>query len=258
MLCHDHCPSSRAVTALKHGGWVPAYASLLERCSKPDFLIQVLTLYPLHSREVMMFVTRADGRMVTIYAPRYILATFVKTAELPSELAYHIAQWIGWTAFGAHIIVLGMSTLFTQIYTVVLLVLSTWAMCHDFAFDTGRESSEANKEDFVRIPFTGRLFVEQVNPPKLSLNGDNIDKRMIAYVRANPTENQELMRKHWSMLPFPGVPWYKEYERAKQEHQKRWSSQSRLIRPTSKTSMSTEGTLSPLSPLPTVEESELQ
>lgn len=213
-----------------------------------------LSSQPSPDEVVTMFVTRADGRMATLYAPRNILSTFVKTAPLPSKLAYHITQWLGWTAFGAHIIVLGMSSLFTQIYTVVLLVLSTWAMCHDFAFDSGRQystitSHNGTASEFVKIPFTSRLVVEQENPPKYSTNGENIDKRMIAYIRASPTEKQECMLRHWSMLPFEGVPWYVEYERAKKEHQPRQGGGQRKAggpdSPASTMSMSTTKTLAP-------------
>ena len=178
---------------------------------------------PLQEDEVKMFVTRADGRLVTIYAPRSILHSFVKDAPLPDSHLYHLARWTGWAAFGAHIIVLGMSSLFAQIYTVVLLVLATWAMCHNFALDTGREYSQRQAMDgtmteTIKIPFTTRLFVEQENPSPVSSKSELTDKRMHAYVRVQPTEKQEAMLKHWSMLPFEGVPWYDTYEQTKREY----------------------------------------
>jgi hypothetical protein len=225
---------------------VDTFAKQLHRLSSQPSLDEIVT----------MFVTRADGRMVTIYAPRNILSTFIKNTPLPSESAYRYTQWLGWTAFGAHIIVLGMSSLFTQVYTVVLLVLSTWAMCHGFDYDTGRECSDKSHQDstaseLIKIPFTSCLSVEQENPPQSSLSGENIDKRMMAYIRAEPTAKQEAMLKHWCLLPFDGVPWYGEYERLKTEYQRRpqvdLPKPKALHAPTSSTSTSSAATLTPTS-----------
>ena len=66
-----------------------------------------LTSQPSQVDIVKILATRADGRLVTIYAPRNILATFVKDMPLSAPHLYHFTRWIGWLAFGAHIIVLG-------------------------------------------------------------------------------------------------------------------------------------------------------
>lgn len=189
------------------------------------------TSAPHSTDKVTIFVTRADGKMVTIYAQRPILSTFTKTITLQSPEWYHFLRWVGWAAFGAHIIVLGMSSLFTQIYTVVLLVFSTWALCHDFDFDTGRDYSGVQCKDGIsaqriRIPFTSRVTVEQENPKtpkesKLPENNEMPDRRMLAYVRAEPNQKQVEMLQHWSMMPFKGVLWYEEYEAAKAVHSQR-------------------------------------
>lgn len=170
-----------------------------------------------------LLVTRADGKLVTIYCPRSILSAFVRDAPLQSSSLYHAARWIGWMAFGAHVIVLGMSSLFTQIYTVVMLVISTWAYCHGFAMDAGQRFSKRPKADgttseVITSAFTSRLAVEQENPATKSTQGADVDKRMYAYVRAEVSEKQEAMLKHWSMLPFEGVPWYETYEQVKQSY----------------------------------------
>ena len=122
-------------------------------------------------------------------------------------------------AFGAHVCVLGMSTLFTQIYTVVLLVFSTWFLVHDFGFDSGKKYenvTDPSQRNTIKIPFGEHLEVEQENPPA------NRDKRMLAYVAAGPDQRQEEMLRHWSLLPFHNDSWYKTYEdekRAKQFHE---------------------------------------
>jgi hypothetical protein len=159
--------------------------------------------------------------MVTIYAPRHILTIFVREAELPHPKLYHSARYCGWTAFGVQMCILGMSSLFTQIYTVVLLVFGTWAMCHSFSFDLGRDRLTACAEDgstseYVTTRFGNKLEVEQENPR----HGErgSMDKRMHAYVRLQPNEKQEAMLKHWSMLPFDGVPWYDAFHQAKADY----------------------------------------
>lgn len=165
-----------------------------------------------------IFVTRQDGKMVTIYTPQTVLGTFTREARLINSKAYSFAQAIGWTAFGAHICVLGMSTLFTQIYTVVLLVFSTWMLVHGFSSDLGRtlkvapvvdaKTGEVTESEIISIPFGQHIIVEQINPP----TEENMDRRMWGYLRADPSPEQERMLQHWSLLPFESnVRWYQEY-----------------------------------------------
>lgn len=149
----------------------------------------------------------------------------MKDVPLPSPRLYSLAKWTGWTAFGAHIILVGMSSLFTQIYTVVLLVLSTWLLCHGFATDIGNGSSkrlamDCTTSDINFTALTPRMSVEQENPAPRNLQGQEVDRRLHAYVRLQPTEAQDDMLRHWSLLPFKGVPWYGAYEQAKVQHAK--------------------------------------
>ncbi|PPJ52927.1 hypothetical protein CBER1_11566 [Cercospora berteroae] len=170
---------------------------------------------------VKLLITRADGKMVTIYTPRQILNTFVHEAKLSHPQTYHLVRYCGWTAFGVQMCILGMASLFTQIYTVILLVFSTWALSHSFNFDVGRKTYAAIAEDgtlsdYRSTHFGNKLEVEQENPRHGE--GGGVDKRMHAYVRLQPTERQEAMLKHWSMLPFEGVPWYDNYHQAKVDY----------------------------------------
>ncbi|KAL9078010.1 MAG: hypothetical protein Q9157_003070 [Trypethelium eluteriae] len=173
---------------------------------------------------VKLFVTRADGRMVTIYTPRSILSTFTRDLPVQNPNIYHFVRWIGWAAFGAHVCVLGMCTLITQIYTVVLLVLSTWWTVHNFEADSlksrgSRSEPDGSETTLIAIPFGAEVQVEQENPSPC-FAGEQKDRRLYAFVRAEPTERQEMMLRHWSMLPFEGVRWYDGYEQAKKEHTK--------------------------------------
>ena len=115
-------------------------------------------------------------------------------------------------------------------------------MCHNSALDSGRETTTIRARDgtiseMVKIPLTSHVFVEQENPSVTALNGQNIDKRMYAYVRADPTDEQESMLKHWSLLPFYRVPWYDVYEQAKDERRLQ-QQPSQATSPTSTTSKS--------------------
>lgn len=114
-----------------------------------------------------------------------------------------------------------MGTLFTQIYTVILLVLSTWAMCHDLPFgslDGQRAAVDGTTSQIKITHFTSRLLVEQECPAERSLEGEKLDRRMYAYVRAEPSKAQEDALKHWSMLPFESATqWYSDYQAGESE-----------------------------------------
>ncbi|KXT08935.1 hypothetical protein AC579_9358 [Pseudocercospora musae] len=177
-------------------------------------------------QDVKLFITRSDGRMVTVYAPRSLLSSFVREAEIPHQHVYHVTRWLSWAAFGVLLVTLGMSSLFTQIYIVALLVLCTWAFCHGFDFDlntrrktrphlgTGREAEVATTS------LTSKIAITQKNPSKRDLSDRLVDKRMYAYIWADLTATEEDMLRHWSMLPFSGVEWYKDFNRAKDEYAK--------------------------------------
>ncbi|KAK4548571.1 hypothetical protein LTR36_009481 [Oleoguttula mirabilis] len=176
-----------------------------------------------------LFVTRADGAMVTIYAPKSVVGTFTRDSGVPDLDLYHFVRWIGWATFGAHICILGMSSLFTQIYTVALLVISTWWLCSDMLWDIGRQvevcgsAADNWKSEFVTSrPFGSKLKVVQENPGKTR---KGTGRRLWAYVRAEPDEEQEAMLKHWTLLPFEyNKVWYNGYDDAKQQYARAKSS----------------------------------
>jgi len=170
---------------------------------------------------VKFFATRADGKMVTIHARRSISSTFFRDSQPPHPRLYHVLRGIGWAAFGAHICILGMSTLFTQIYTVALLVFSTWILCSDLPLDLSQRRSTSTAADGTTsalttfTPFGPRIAVVREDP---DIERPGLDKRMWAYARAEPTEKQEMMMRHWSLLPFDGAgTWYETYGKVKAE-----------------------------------------
>ena len=174
--------------------------------------------------EIQLLVMRSDGRMVTMYMPRQVLKKIVMRLPIPYPVSYHFVRWIGWLAFGAQVVTLGMSTLFTQLYTVVLLVMCTWFMIHDFTFDFDRKYSEREAKDggvceIVQHTFGRYLKVEQENPA-------SDDRRMNAYVHLELDERQERMMKHMNLLPFDNTQWYSDYDAAKTRYRQRTSSLS--------------------------------
>jgi len=160
-------------------------------------------------------VIRSDGKMVTCKAPQSVLDTFVKNSKVKHKKFYHIARWVCWLALGVHMCILGMCSLITQIYTVLLLVLSTWWFTSDFPWDMGRqvttnlEGSEF-EETKIKIPFNGDWSVEQVDHPTKEETGIKdgkvqekaIDKRQYAWARLNLDDGAEGAMKAWNLFPI--------------------------------------------------------
>lgn len=135
-----------------------------------------------------LLITLADGKMVTAKAPWSIVRTFTWELQLGSKaFFYHFVRWIGWTFSGAHILVLGMCTLFTQIYTVILLVLSTWLVVHDFDFDARRRVTKDSSSGVItfEISIGYHISVIQGNPTKNDASGVPNDRRMVARTRVS-------------------------------------------------------------------------
>jgi hypothetical protein len=176
---------------------------------------------PLRGEVKKLLVTRADGKLVTIFVEKSILLTFVKDSVPPYPALYHFSRWVGWAAFGAHIVVLGMSSLFTQLYTVFLLVAGTWIYTNDFSWDLGKRfttrlSESGTPSEFIETAFTSSIIVEQENP---SDQQPLQDRRLSAYVRIEPDADQEDMMRHWSLLPVKkesSRSWYDGYEETKE------------------------------------------
>lgn len=146
------------------------------------------------------------------------------------KVFYKMARRLGWLALGVHMCILGMCTLFTQIYTVILLVLSTWALCSDFGFDIGRKWLPPKKADeFTEknsiLPFNEKWEVVKTDHPKKKMSSDpNVheplkwDRRGVAWARIRPSKMQETLMTRWNLLPYEeNKEWWKEYNKIKRE-----------------------------------------
>lgn len=176
-------------------------------------------------------IIRSDGKMITCQAPASVLDTFTKDCEVKHKVYYKMARRLGWLALGVHMCILGMCTLFTQIYTVILLVLSTWALCSDFDFDIGRAQVEGRKDDeftkkVTKMPFNGDWEVIKTDYPKWKKTSTEPekpssvkwDRRQVAWARIQPTPQQEKMMTRWNLLPYKeNTDWWEAYRNLKEE-----------------------------------------
>jgi len=149
-------------------------------------------------QRVKLFITLANGRMVTIFAPRgLVIAGFTKRIEPVKKAVYQWGKRAGWLFFGVHIITLGQSDLVSQLYTVLLLVLSTWATVH------GIGSDERSIGEWIENETVAEY--EGCDP-----------RRRTAYakLRCTPEEEDSLML--WGLLPHKtNKGWWEEYEACK-------------------------------------------
>jgi hypothetical protein len=153
-------------------------------------------------------IIRPDARMVTLRAPTSILNGIVRPSHVHHPYLYGLVQQAAWVALGIHLLVLGMCTLVTQIYTVVLLVSSTVAISStaDWTADTQhkRQSCGPNDESVAKITFSDDWDVIKTDPPRKTvddLGWRAIDKRQFAFARLGLDESQEDRLKHWQLTP---------------------------------------------------------
>jgi hypothetical protein len=165
-------------------------------------------------------IIRSDGKMVTCKVPKSVLKTFVNQGPVDRPKFYHCARWLCWLALGVHMCILGMCSLFTQIYTVLLLVLSTWWFTSDFFWDLGRKQ-KAKFPDGTKvtaIPFNRDWKVEQTDHPKETADGVECDKRQWAWARLNLNEEEEKAMDLWNLFPIEvkNKEWLPEYKKLKE------------------------------------------
>ena len=175
-------------------------------------------------------IIRSDGKMVTCRVPQSVLNTFVKNRDVKYPNAYHCARWLCWLALGVHMCILGMCSLFTQIYTVFLLVLSTWWFTSDFAWDIRRVKEEnvtVPGSSVFKLPFNRAWSVEQTDHQKTKKEESdekpvivNLDKRQIAWARFGLDKGEEEEMDRWNLFPIKekNKKWWDDYEDLKKEY----------------------------------------
>jgi hypothetical protein len=172
----------------------------------------------------VLCIIRSDGKMVTCKVPQSVLDTFVKTEKVDHKDFYHGVRWLCWLALGVHMCILGMCSLFTQIYTVVLLVLSTWWFTSDFPWDIVRQvqtPGDEYTESVTEIPFNDDWTVTQTDHPTKKAVGTGvagIDKRQYAWARLDLDDGAEAAMKAWNLFPIEAKndKWLPQYQALKE------------------------------------------
>jgi hypothetical protein len=115
-----------------------------------------------------------------------------------------------------------MCSLFTQIYTVLLLVLSTWWFTSDFFWDIGRERLTPTGDEIsaFNIPFNQDWQVKQVNYAKKD-DPKSKDRRLYAWARLLLNKKDEDAMFRWNLFPIrdESSTWWVEYQQAKESFQ---------------------------------------
>ncbi|KAJ5168400.1 uncharacterized protein N7482_003994 [Penicillium canariense] len=86
-----------------------------------------------------VIVITEDSKAVTIAVPRYLIKhIFTAHPQSPNQLLYTACQWIGWAGFAVHVISIGMAGLYTQICTVVVILVATVFTAHKVGCEDSR------------------------------------------------------------------------------------------------------------------------
>ncbi|OOQ90095.1 hypothetical protein PEBR_05102 [Penicillium brasilianum] len=86
-----------------------------------------------------VIVITEDSKAVTIAAPRYLIKqAFTASPQVPNRVLYTACQWTGWVAFAVHVISIGMAGLYTQICSVVIILVATVLTAHKVGCEDSR------------------------------------------------------------------------------------------------------------------------
>lgn len=86
-----------------------------------------------------VIVLTDDSKVVTLAVPAYLPKwVFATNPQPPNRYIYQACQWIGWAAFAVHVISIGMAALYTQIISVVVILVSTVLTAHRVGCEDSR------------------------------------------------------------------------------------------------------------------------
>lgn len=78
-----------------------------------------------------VIVVTEDSKIITLAVPGYLAKlAFAINPQPPNRYIYRACQWIGWTFFAVHVISIGMAALYTQIVSVVVIIVATVLVAH--------------------------------------------------------------------------------------------------------------------------------
>ncbi|KAL6879464.1 hypothetical protein HDV57DRAFT_108174 [Trichoderma longibrachiatum] len=91
-----------------------------------DIAIDRVRAKKLEARAEKIIVIMDDSKVITMDAQKALIGpVFAQNPEIPNPTIYAIARCMGWGAFGAQVISIGMATLVIQICTVLVMGCST-------------------------------------------------------------------------------------------------------------------------------------
>lgn len=151
------------------------------------------------TQQAKLLVILNDAKAVTMTAPAGLVKPcFIFKPQPPNESLYEFARNIGWLAFTAHVISIGMSGLATQIVTVVLIVLPTVLTVRKWGCDNDEIIG-------TRLRAT------------VTLNHDESARRQDAYVALRLTEEEDDSMVDWNLMPHrTNRLWWNEYKAKKE------------------------------------------
>lgn len=154
---------------------------------------------------VKVFCTLANGRAVTLFAPRGIVTKGFLTTPRPDHRGlYAMCRAVGWVTFGLHVICIGQTTLFIQILTVVCMITATVVCIYGFGCD---ELSIGRKMHIYALNDLGAAD----------------DRRTMAYARLRLTDEEENSMLSWGLLPQrSNTEWWENYTRQKPKEIAPW------------------------------------
>ncbi|KAF8246156.1 hypothetical protein K440DRAFT_371663 [Wilcoxina mikolae CBS 423.85] len=141
---------------------------------------------------VKTFCTIPTGQAVTVMAPRgVVIHCLLTNPRPPNPPLYNAVRALSWLGFGCHVISLGMSTLFSQILSVILLLVSTVLVARRVGDDEERIGTS--------------MILKHEEP-------GGKDFRSAAYARLQLSEKEEDSMVAWNLFPQrSNEKWWKCY-----------------------------------------------
>lgn len=174
-----------------------------------------------------VLIVRPDGIMITCIMPNSVLGLATRPVLIKHRSYHRSIRRLAWLALGIHLCTLNLSTLFSQIYTLLLLGLSTWTMSSNLNYDRG--STLINKkgdgdfsESIWRQPFSADWDVLVTYHPRkrpdTSGHIERMDRRLVAWARLGLNDAQEEKMRHWDLMPSADNKcWWEDYHNLKTE-----------------------------------------
>jgi hypothetical protein len=87
-------------------------------------------------RNAKTLLITPDSKIITMFIPdNLIVSIFVRKPRPYQNWLYLLFQWAGWASFAVHVLAIGMANLATQLYSVLLILISSILICWKFGCD---------------------------------------------------------------------------------------------------------------------------